>query len=231
MVALAAITVLLLATPSALADKKAANPNSDAFGQSFAEWMRDFWAWNWVGSPPDQALQQNNVLFMTIPSPSTWQDVNGKWIGFGEQNLTVAPGNKLVLGILAWIGETYQDHNGIVGAGIPDDVAWPKGMLTSPHAEAEIMLDGKTLMTTDTMGAFYYGPINFKETMWYPAASSYGSTGAIWVQGIGIVIPPLTPGEHTLTLYSWDEYFLDADGHKLGWFNTWQISVKPPGKK
>ncbi len=230
-VAFAATAALLLAAPSAQADKKPTNTGSNAFGQSFAEWLRDFWTWNMNGSPPEQALQQANVLFVTIPAPSvTVTNPDNKVIGFGDKSLIVKPGSKLVLGILAWIGETYQDHNGVVGSHGPDDVAWPPEMLLPPQGEAVIKLDGKELMNLDNMAQFYYGPINFKEPIWYSAASSYGSTGAIWVQGIGIVIPPLSAGEHVLELYSWDANFGDGAGHTLGWVNTWHLKVLPPGK-
>ncbi len=227
MVALAAISILLLAAPGAQAEKKANNPNSNAYGQPLGDWLADFWAWNMSGSPPDQALQKGNVLFITIPNPSVLVTNGDRVIGYGETALTVKPGSKLVLGILAWIGETYQDHNGVIGSHQPDDTPWPPEMLLPPQAEATITLDGSPLMTVDNMAKFYYGPADFKETIWYAAASSYGSTGAIWVQGIGIIIPPLSAGEHLLQLKSWDANFSDGAGHSLGWVNTWHISVTP----
>jgi hypothetical protein len=227
--ALAAVAALVLAVPSINADKPAATPTSNAFGQSFAEWMRDFWAWTYVGV--GQPLQQNNVYFLPIPAPATWEDRNGKTIGIGEMNVTVKPGTKIVLGVLSWIGETYQDHNGVLGSHDPDDPAWVKGDFLPPNGEAVIKLDGVPLVDASNLGDFYFGPINFKETLWYGAATSYGSTGAIYVQGIGVVLPPMSAGTHTLTLYSWDAWRgLYGDGG-AGWFNTWHITVQPPGKK
>jgi hypothetical protein len=118
---------------------------------------------------------------------------------------------------LGWIGETYVDGS--------EDIPWPEEWFLPPDAEVNIMLDGAPLVNAANQADFYYGPIAFQETLWYPEPTGYGSTGAIWVQGIGVIIPPMSAGKHTLTLYSWDEHF------GVGWFNTWHITVQSPGKK
>ena len=229
-VVLAAVAALLIAVPGTNAAKKgAANPASNAFGQSFAEWLRDYWAWSFAGV--GQPMQQNNVMFLSVPTPATWVVQDGKNIGIGTMDVTVEPGTKLVLGVLAWIGETYQDHNGVIGSHLPDDTAWPMTEFLPPKGEAVIMLDGVPLIDASNLSEFYFGPINFEETLWYSAASSYGSTGAIWVQGIGVVVPPMSAGEHTLTLHSWDYWMGGYGPGGQGWFNTWHITVQPPGEQ
>lgn len=215
---------------------KAANPNSTAFGQSLAEWIRDAIASQiaTINQIPLAGLEpaKNNVLFLPIPNSDTWEDWEGKSIGIGEMNLTLAPGVKSVLPILIWYGETYQDHNNVVGGGYPDDQPWPKSEFLPPKGEAVIILDGVPLVDASNQADFYIGPINFKETLWYPAATGYGSTGAIWCEGLGLVLPPLSPGQHTLTLYSWDYWMGMVNGDAgMGWFNTWHITVAPPGRK
>ncbi len=206
--------------------KKAAIPSSNAFGRSFAEWQRDYWTWSWGGV--GQAMQPGNVLFLTVPTPTEMQVWNGKNIGIGELSVVVKPGTKIVLGVLAWIGETYQDHNGIIGSHSPDDQAvWGVEHFTPPHGEAVIKLDGVPLINADNLAQFYFGPIDFQQTLWYSEASSYGSTGAIWVQGIGVTVGPLPAGQHTLTLYSWDDWGAPPDSPGQGWFNTWHITVQP----
>lgn len=229
---LAAVAALGIAVPSMNADKPgAATPTSNAFGQSFAEWMRDFWAWTYGGV--GQPLQANNVLFLSIPAPATWEDWAGKPIGIGELNVTVKPGTKIVLGVLAWIGETYDPAyiDPSTGKPIPNDQPWPQSEFLPPNGEAVITLDGVPLVDASNLADFYYEPINFKETLWYATPTDYHSIGAIWVQGIGVVLPPMSAGTHTLTLYSWDSWMnLYGDGG-LGWSNTWHITVQPPGKE
>ena len=201
----------------------AALPFSNAFGQSFEEWLQDFWAWNYVGVGSQE--HPNGVFFMPVPAAGPNQDWQGKNIGVGEMSLTVKPGDKLVLGILAWLGETYDPAYNIA-----DDQPWPKSDFTPPNGEAVITLDGVELINASNLADFYYGPAYFEEPLMYPTPSSYHSIGIIFVQGIGIVLQPLTPGKHTLTLYSWDRWEgLYGEGGQ-GWFNTWHITVAPPKK-
>ncbi len=215
-----------IATPSlgaAAKNNAAASPFSDAFGQSFEEWLRDFWAWNFGGV--GQQAQPNGVFFMPIPAPGPNQDWNGKAVAIGEMDLTVQPGSKLVLGILGWIGETYDP-----AYNIRDDQPWPISSFLPPEGEAVITLDGVELINAANLKDFYCGPVCFKEPIMYPEPSSYHSIGAIWAQGIGIVLQPMTPGTHTLNLYSWDRWQGMYGDVGQGWFNTWHIAVAPPKK-
>ncbi len=208
---------------AAVKKNAAAVPTSNAFGQSFSDWLGDYWAWSFGGV--GQQVQPNGVFFMPVPTPASAEEWNGKSIGIGEMSLTVKPGTKLVLGILAWIGETYDPT-----FDIPDDTPWPMSSFLPPEGEAVVKLDGVELMNASNLKDFYYGPAWFKEPIMYPEPSSYHSIGAIWVQGIGIVLKPLTPGEHTLTLYSWDNWQGIYGDPGQGWFNTWHITVATPKK-
>jgi hypothetical protein len=222
---LALSLTFLIATPAMAAAKKnaAAVPFSDAFGQSMENWLRDFWAWNFGGVGPQ--VQPNGVFFMPIPTPGSTEEWDGKPIGIGEMNLTVKPGNKLVLGILSWIGETYDPAYNIA-----DDAPWPMSNFLPPEGEVVITLDGVEIINSTNLKDFYFGPVSFKEPIMYAEPTSYHSIGAIYVQGIGIVLKPMTPGKHTLTLYSWDRWqgFYGPNGQ--GWFNTWHITVAPQKK-
>ena len=46
-------------------------------------------------------------------------------------------------------------------------------------------------------------------------------------QGLGVVIKPLTPGTHTIELFS----SIDTPDGLFEFTNTWNITVTPPGKK
>ncbi len=222
--ALSLAFIMAIPAMGAAAKKNAAvSPFSDAFGQSFDEWLRDFWAWNFGGVGPQ--AQPNGVFFVPIPAPSANEMWDGKAIGIGEKDFTVKPGTKLVLGILAWIGETYDP-----AFKIPDDTPWPMSSFLPPEGEAVITLDGVELIKASNLAEFYYGPVSFKEPIMYAEPTSYHSIGAIWVQGIGIVLQPLTPGKHTLTLYSWDKWQGIYGDAGQGWFNTWHITVATPKK-
>ncbi len=214
----------IVATPTLGAAAKknaAASPFSEAFGQSFGDWLRDFWAWNFGGV--GQQTQPNHVFFMPIPAAGPNEDWDGKAVARGELDLTVQPGAKLALGILAWIGETYDP-----AYRIPDDTPWEMSSFLPPEGEVVITLDGVELINPANLKDFYYGPVWFKEPIMYAEPSSYHSIGAIYVQGIGLVLQPMTPGKHTLTLYSWDYWQGGYGDAGQGWFNTWHIAVAPP---
>lgn len=218
-------TLVLLSIPSvatAAGKNGAASPFSEAFGQSFPEWIRDFWAWGYTGGPQ---VQPNGVFFMPIPTGGPNQNWQGRNISVGEMSLTVKPGEKLVLGVLAWLNETYDP-----AYNIPDDVPWPKANFLPPEGEALVTLDGVELINAGNLSDFYYGPIDFEPPIMYSEPTSYHSIGILSVQGIGVVLKPLTPGTHTLTLYSWDNWqgLYGAGGQ--GWFNTWHLTVAPPKK-
>ncbi len=231
--ALLAAAALSIATTGLSGDQKNAttNPNSNAYGQSFPEWLRDYWAWNYGGVGPQ--VQPNNVFFLPVPVPAqdAWNvGQDGRLIGTAEMSLAVKPGMKIVLGVLAWIGETYDPT---LDPPVPDDDPsyFTFADFSMPNGQAIIELDGVTLVDDSNLAKFYYDPIRFKAPLMYAQPTSYGSIGAIWVQGIGIVLQPLTPGQHTLTLYSWDAWKGLNGPNGTGWFNTWHITVAPPGRK
>ena len=237
MAALITIAALLIATTGISAEKNvqpqknaATNPASNAFGQGFADWLRDYWAWSYGGVGPQ--VQPNNVFFMPVPVPAddAWETKDGKLIGTAQMDLTVEPGTKLVLGVLSWIGETYDPK---LVPPIPDDdpAFFTIADFLPPNGQVEVMLDGVPLINDANLASFYYDPIRFINPLMYAEPTSYGSIGAIFVQGIGVIIQPMTPGRHTLTLYSWDSWKGLYGDTGVGWFNTWNITVAPPGKK
>lgn len=242
LIVLAAITALTVAVSSINAEKKAAQPSSNAFGQTFGEWLRDYVAWLY-GSGPGP-MPQNNVLYLPIPNHGVLEDWDGKDIWVDETNVTMKTGTKFVLPILCWYGETYDPNwiDPMTGVPIPDDQPWSQDWFLPPLGEVEVLLDGVPLVNAANQADLYFGPIAFKDTIWYDEASVYHSIGAIWCQGIGVIVPPLSAGKHTLTLYSWDSWqwlYEDYDEntneqrtwHGIGWQNTWHITVQPPGKK
>ena len=102
--------------------------------------------------------------------------------------------------------------------------------------QLELLIDGQRVMdsTKASVSPFYYGPVPLDVT--YKEPSAYGSTGAIFQQGIGFVHPPLSVGTHTITLVS--ESFVPPDGTFLNltlypegagahYENTWTITVAP----
>ena len=206
----------------------ATNPDSNAFGQSFAEWLRDYWSWTYGG--PVSQVQPNNVLMLPVPvtPDDAWViGADGRNIGTAEMDVTVQPGMKLVLGVLGWLGETYDPT---LNPPKPDDsrTQFTIADFVPPLGQAVITLDGVELMNDANVANFYYGPISFEPPIMYATPSPYGSIGLIFVQGIGIIIQPLTPGEHTLKLYSWSYWQGMYGANGIGWDNTWHITVANP---
>jgi hypothetical protein len=140
--------------------------------------------------------------------------------GFIE--VTLKAGTPFVIPQFAWIAERYDP-----ALGIPDDPSFPDDVLLA-GVSPNMTLDGAVIMS-DAIEAQHYVPATeFDPIVVYPAPSSYGSIAALTFQGTGIVSPPLSVGEHILTLY--EPYVIDdVLGFSFGviYDNTWKIIVMP----
>jgi len=136
----------------------------------------------------------------------------------GSIDVTLKPGTPFVLPLFAWVLERYEGY-----PAVPDDSRLDEGQF---KVTAEVNLDGKPIVTNFWD---YYVEGQIDPPAFYAETSSYGSVAAIYFQGVTIVVAPLTPGTHTLTLN--ETYVIDA--FCPGWpcfgiiyQNTWNITVK-----
>src|SRR5215472_9172847 len=189
------VTLLVALGTTVDAGPKASPPQSAAFGKRLPEWMQLYITWllaggsDHVGPVTFLAIPSGNVIegTGTFDDPATVQ---------GHLDVRQAPGTPFVLAVVGWFGETY-----LPSLGYPDDPPLPAEFFTDPSkATIKVYVDGTRVMdsTIASVSPFYYGPVDLDVT--YPAPTSYGSTGAIFTQGIGFVHPPLSVGTHTIQL-------------------------------
>lgn len=181
-------------------DPGIAPPNSMAFGKSLDEWVEAYLRWLEDGADP--AARIRNVAFLPIICPYT--------PGPSEPcifEVEVEPGTALVLPMVMWLGECYED--GTCDEPLPDewfgDPAYVFGVVS---------LDGEPIIEPNT--DYYVGPTDLVPPLW----DTY-----IFYQGIACVILPLPAGEHQIVLHS-EFVFIPSV-----FDNVWNITVVPPGQR
>lgn len=201
------LAIVVAALPLAVAGTPG---NSNAFGNSLDEWMELYWTWLYGG---DQEGRVGKVVFLPLPAADVVSE--DPLLFGGTETVTLKPGEKFVLPIFAWLGETYTEESGLPPDD-PDDV--PLEVFTS--LDVEIRIDGKTIID-DADGNLddYVFDFTFENPIVYDEPSSYGSTSIIWGRGIGFVHGPLPPGEHTIDLYVYSDFF------GAGYQNHWDLTV------
>jgi hypothetical protein len=233
-----ALAIALLATPrhTVEAGAKASPPQSSAFGMTLPEWMQQYFTWSIAGgSGPDHV---GHVKFLPLPvgNPNggsfTYADPG---VLLGHLDFTMEPGTPLVFPVTVWYGEVYEPS-----LGFPPDPTIPGSLFTDdPRNPIRVYVDGKPVMdsTLASVRPFYFDPVPLDVV--YSEPTSYGSIKAIFVQGIGFVLPPLSVGVHTVTLESGLRIppdpsilnlTLNPSGVGVKYLNSWTITVAP-GKK
>jgi hypothetical protein len=230
-----ALAVAMLAAPRMTTEARgqASPPQSKAFGKTLTEWMQLYWTW-FYGGGEDHV---GNVKF--LPLPDHFGDPVGGSFTYadpgtlvGHVDVTLKPGTPFVLPVLFGTGETFEP-----ALGYPDDLALPAEVFTDPSNLITVYIDGKPVMdsTRASVSPFYYGPAPISVT--YPEPTPYGAIGAILVQGIGFVHPPLSVGTHTIELVSGARASADLlklytpiiqpEGFGVVLMYSWTITVSP----
>lgn len=170
-------------------------PQSSAFGETLPGWMQQWIQGYFGGSFTDQGQQVRNVRLLPLPvgTPSGGTGTFGDpLILQGHTDVSLKPGTAIVLPVSVWVGERY---NGAGGSGHAPDPKLPQEYLTA--RQISVTLDDRPLISSDqgNVSQYYFDvPLDIS----YQSPSSYGSTGAIFAQGVGLVHPPLAVGKHTL---------------------------------
>jgi hypothetical protein len=211
-----------------------APPNSHAFGQTLTEWLSTYWRWYYTGADPAQRMV-NDVLLMPLPAGAY---VSGSGtpddpaLFRGELDLALAPGTPFVLPLFAWVWERYDP---VLTGGQPDDIPMANSMALG-GAHPTLTIDGRVVVSDANKAAFYVPVTPFDPIVTYPAPTSYGSVAALFVQGDGVVVLPLSPGRHVIHLYEplivpVGGYYQLPNGYGVIYDNTWVITVTAPGQK
>ena len=203
-----------------------ASPNSRAFGKTLTEWLGIYWRWFYSGADMAQS-QVGPVQLMPLPAGELISGTGtpaDPALYRGTVEISLTPGTPFVLPEFAWIGERYEGY-----PTVPDDLRMANSVaLASGHPR--LTIDDKVVMSDANKAAFYVPPTPFDPIVVYPTPSSYGSVAAVFYQGVGCVVLPLTPGRHVIHLY--EPFIIPAgaypglpDGFGVIYDNTWVIRV------
>lgn len=171
---------------------------SKAYGKTLTEWMQRYWTWSLGGGGEDH---DGNVTFLPLPNGDLIDGsitYNDPALLVGHLDISLKPGTPFVLPVIVWYGETYDP-----ALHFPNDPVLPASLFTDPSkATTKVYIDGRPVMdsTIASVSPYYYGPAPISVT--YAEPTSYGSIGAVYVQGVGFVQEPLSVGPHTIALTS-----------------------------
>jgi hypothetical protein len=193
--ALITITLALSGTAQGGSEgSKIAPPNSNAYGQSLAEWLKQYTAWIFGGAQTPQLF--GHVLFPVVGGTVTGSGtLADPLIITGHGDFTFKAGTAFFTPLLYIAGESYED--GSFDPPFPD--AWWGTYLT--FAE-NVVLDGQTVITEAEIGKYYVPPQNFNPPLLYPEPTSYGAVGIHAVQGSALFCKPLAVGAHQISWVS-----------------------------
>jgi hypothetical protein len=189
-----------------------------AYGKTLTEWHDVYWRWMLGGGES----KVGNVELMPLPE-GVWSGSGTEedpYVSVGVLEHTLDPGTAFVLPLYGYIGETYAEED----PPVPDDEPFPDELLLS-WLHPEFTIDGQTVVSEENKADFYVGPASFDPAVEYPEPEPRGdhlAVAAIWHQGIGVVSPPLSEGEHVVHLY---EEFTIPGAFYMVYDNTWNITV------
>ena len=180
--------------------------------------MARYWSWYYGGVGP----QQIGNLFL-VPLPTNGAQISDDPLVFqGDTSFTVRTGKTLVLPMSFYLGETYVGNDPP-----PDDPAnYP---IDYKASDLLLTVDGRVIVdsTRTKLDCVYIDLTYFPQPIVYPEPSWYGSNAAIWMFGLGILLPPMSPGNHIIKLQVVSP-LAAVMGVDLGYYNTWYVTVVTP---
>lgn len=210
------LAALMLAPPSAFAGSPKGACQAGGYNKVvLADAMAKYWAWYYGGV----GTQQIGHLFL-VPMPTNGEQISDEPVIIqGDTSFTVPTGKTLVLPMSFFTGESYTDGSFDDPADFPTDYKSSSLLLT---------VDGRVIVdsTRTKLDCVYVDLTYFPEPIVYPEPSSYDSDAAIWMTGLGILLPPMSPGEHIIDLQVVSP--LSFWGMYLGYYNRWYVTVVTP---
>lgn len=177
--------------------------------------MARYWTWYYGGIGP----QQIGNLFL-VPLPTNGVQISDDPVIYqGDTSFTVRTGKTLVLPMSFFAGESYTDGT------FDDPVDFPTDYKAS---DLLLKVDGRVIVdsTRTKLDCVYIDLTYFPQPIVYPEPSSYGSNAAIWMVGLGILLPPMSPGLHIIDMQVVSP--LPFWGINQGYYNTWYVTVVKP---
>jgi hypothetical protein len=181
-----------------------------------ADAMTKYWSWYYGGQVGPQELGR---LFL-VPLPTNGVQISDDPLVFqGDASFTVRTGRTLVLPMSFFLGETYIDGTFDDPANFPTDYKASSLLL---RVDGRVVADS----TRTRLDCVYVDLTYFSQPIMYPEPTGYGSNAAIWMVGLGILLPPMSPGEHVIEMEVVSP--LPFWGIRLGYYNTWYVTVVKP---
>ena len=183
-----------------------------AYTRAVALSQQFYWPWN-LGASNHQTV---GPLFM-VPLPEGTPVSDDPFVLQGSTSFDVKPGRTLVLPISVYIGEAYEDGTQDDPADSPIDFAASSLLLT---------VDGRVVADSSrsSISCLDFGTVRFAKPIPYEAPTDYGAVAAVWVKGLGVLLPPLRPGDHQIELQVVTPT-ADLFGVDVGYYNTWYVHV------
>ena len=183
-----------------------------AYTRAVALSQQFYWPWN-LGASNHQTV---GPLFM-VPLPEGTPVSDDPFVLQGSTSFDVKPGRTLVLPISVYIGEAYEDGTQDDPADSPIDFAASSLILT---------VDGRVVADSSrsSISCLDFGTVRFAKPIPYETPTDYGAVAAVWVKGLGVLLPPLRPGDHQIELQVVTPT-ADLFGVDVGYYNTWYVHV------
>ena len=183
-----------------------------------ADAMAKYWRWYYGGGGPQELGPQ-----FLVPLPTNGEPISGDPLIFqGSASFEVRTGKTLVLPMTFFLGETYVDNTPP-----PDDPAnFP---IDYKASNLLLTVDGRVIIdsTRTKLDCVYVDLTYFTPPIMYPEPTGYGSNAAIWMFGLGVLLPPMSPGDHIIELQVVSP-LRAVWGVDLGYYNTWYVTVVKP---
>jgi hypothetical protein len=213
-------SVMVLASPAVVAGSPKGACQAGGYNRVIlASAMAKYWSWAYGGI----GSQDSGHLFF-VPLPTDGEQISSDPVIFqGSTSFTVRTGRTLVLPLSFFVGESYVD-------GPPDDPAdYP---IEYKASSLSLRVDGRVVAssTRSKLDCLYVDVTWFREPIVYPVPSDYGSNAAIWMTGLGILLPPMSPGSHIIQLEVVSP-LREVFGYDVGYYNTWYVTVEKPHKR
>ena len=173
--------------------------------------MESYWRWNLDGGP-----QNVGPLYM-VPLPAGEKISDDPLITQGTESFSVRVGRIMVLPLTFFLGESYDDGSSDDPADFPLDF---KG------SQVRLTVDGRVVVDSNRMklDCLYVPPTYFRKPIDYAQPTDYGSVAAEWMNGLGVLLPPLPPGQHIIELQVVSP-LRDVFDVDVGYYNTWHVTV------
>ena len=220
-VAVTLTAVLMLASQPTLAGSPKGVCQEGGYNKVvLADAMAKYWTWYYGGQVGPQKI--GNLFLVPMPDDGDWASVGNVVTFQGSKSFELRTGRTLVLPLSFFLGESYVDGSYDNPENFPIDYKASTLLLT---------VDGRVIADSSRtkLDCLYVDVTYFEEPIVYPEPSSYGSDAAIWMMGLGILLPPMSPGEHIIEMQVMSDLTQPPGyGYFLGYYNTWYVKVVKP---